>query len=81
MNPSTIRSKLNSLGIKLISYDFGWSQGVPAVRVGSIITPIPVNDCQDEAFAEYVADIVQHPEKYKLDAEINSARMAKHEPN
>lgn len=64
MNPSTIRSKLNSLGISSDQYDFGWEHSIPVLRFGDRVLPLPVSDANDDTFAEVVADVINNPQKY-----------------
>jgi hypothetical protein len=64
MNPSTIRSKLNSLGISSDQYDFGWAHCIPVIWIGDLVLPLPVNDVKDDAFAEIVAYVINNPQKY-----------------
>ena len=74
MNPSTIRSKLNELGVKAAQYEFGWSHCTPVMIIGNITVFLPINDSQDRAFAEFVADIVNNPSKYT--STMDTIRMA-----
>jgi hypothetical protein len=64
MNPSTIRSKLNTLGIRPDQYDFGWEHCIPVLWFGDRVLPLPVSDANDDTFAEVVADVINNPQKY-----------------
>ena len=77
MNPSTIRNKLASLGISPAQYDFGWEFSRPVIWFGEHVMPLPLDDCQDEAFATDIADAVANPQKY---TSIDILRRIKNEP-
>jgi hypothetical protein len=74
MNIANIKARLAELNVTA-PIEFTWEHSQPIARVHGIATAIPVDDNQDAAFAEHVADIAAHPERYRTEAEAYGHRI------
>ncbi len=74
MNITTVRNKLQELKVDA-PVMFTWQHCCEVAIVCGISVVVPIDDSQDEAFAEFLAEIARNPEQFRLNAEVNALRM------